>query len=299
MRRFWISLCSFVLAFSLVTPAFADTSYTVQPGDTLARIAVRFNVSIDAIVRANQIKDPNAIRVGQVLIIPDGQPTPAPTTPPGGSAATPAPSAPAGNTYIVRPGDSVTRVANKFGITIDELIRANNLTTTTLQIGQVLVIPGGTANNPPPANSVYERVTGTASFVRRIHSALDWLQANDADAYNRANTYISLIRISLYNDRATASPMQGGGCLVRALARSNMPVEMVAALLYHEATHCMQFATVGSLLPKAAEVDAYKQQIAFMERHGFSAETLDYYRRILAYYESQPDDARYIPPPNF
>lgn len=299
MRRLWITLCSLALAFSLVAPAFADTSYTVQPGDTLARISARFNVSIEAIVQANQIKDPNAIRVGQVLIIPDGQPAPPPTSVPGGSAATPAPSTAAGNTYIVRPGDSVTRVANKFGITVDELMRANNLTTTTLQIGQVLVIPGGPATSPKPADSVYQRINGTASFVRRVQGALDWLQANDVEAYNRANAYISLIRASPYNDRATASPMQGGGCLVRALARPSMPVEMVAALLYHEATHCMQFATVGLLLPKAAEVDAYKQQIAFMERHGFSAETLDYYRRILAYYESQPDDARYIPPPNF
>lgn len=299
MRRLWITLCSVVLALSLVIPVFADTSYTVQPGDTLARISVRFNVSIEAIVRANQLKDPNAIRVGQVLIIPDGQPAPVPTTVSGNSAATPVASAPAGNTYIVRPGDSVTRVANKFGITVDELMRVNNLTSTTLQIGQVLTIPGGPIANPQPADSVYQRIYGTASFVRRVQGALDWLQANDADAYNRANAYITLIRVSPYRDRATASPMAGGGCLVRALAQPSMPVEMVAALLYHEATHCMQFATVGLLLPKAAEVDAYKQQIAFMERHSFSTATLDYYRRILAYYESQPDDARFIAPPDF
>jgi LysM repeat protein len=44
--------------------------YVVQPGDTLSDIADRFGVSLDALTRANQISDPNAIIVGQELIIP-------------------------------------------------------------------------------------------------------------------------------------------------------------------------------------------------------------------------------------
>jgi lysozyme len=49
-------------------------TYTVQPGDSLSRIAVRFNTTISAIALANAISDPNQIQVGQVLVIPD--PTP-------------------------------------------------------------------------------------------------------------------------------------------------------------------------------------------------------------------------------
>jgi hypothetical protein len=86
---------------------------------------------------------------------------------------------------------------------------------------------------------------------------------------------------------------------VRALARRSQSVEMTVALLYHEAPHCYQFAIVGVLISKEAEVFAYSEQIAFMERHGFPADIIAYYRKVLNYYASQPDDGKYIPPPNF
>lgn len=53
------------------------------------------------------------------------------------------------------------------------------------------------------------------------------------------------------------------------------------------------------LTSKEAEVFAYTEQIAFMERNGFSDEEIEYYHRVLDYYASQPDDGRNIPPPNF
>ncbi len=49
--------------------------YTVASGDTLARIADRFKVSVSAIVSANAIKNPSMIRIGQKLTIPGGAPT--------------------------------------------------------------------------------------------------------------------------------------------------------------------------------------------------------------------------------
>jgi len=51
------------------TPA-GDNTYVVQPGDTLYSIAVRFGVSLDALIRANDIQDPNDLQAGQVLVIP-------------------------------------------------------------------------------------------------------------------------------------------------------------------------------------------------------------------------------------
>ncbi len=51
-------------------PPPAAQTYTVQPGDTLYRIARRFGVTMAALVAANQISDPNKIRAGQVLTIP-------------------------------------------------------------------------------------------------------------------------------------------------------------------------------------------------------------------------------------
>lgn len=288
LKRFGIALLlSLVTAAFVALPALADSSYVVQSGDNLSRIAARFNVTVDAIVAANQLKDPNAIRIGQTLIIPDGQPS---TAPAAGGAAT---------SYTVRPGDSIARIARKFNVSADALIQANHLTSTVLQIGQVLTIPGAAPAAGTPTNTVYDRISGAEGFVARVKVGLDWLKANDPDAFTRVDTYITIIRESPYADRAQAAPIRGGGCYVRALAYGDMPDRMIAVMLYHEATHCMQFATVGDILPKPAEVDAYTQQIAFMERHGFPAEEIDFYRKVLAYYQSIPDDATRIPPPDF
>ena len=59
-----------VLVIPASTPTTSTLRYTVQAGDTLYRIATKYGVSVSAIVAANNIADPNLIRPGQVLIIP-------------------------------------------------------------------------------------------------------------------------------------------------------------------------------------------------------------------------------------
>jgi len=61
------------------TPTATLVTYVVVTGDTLARIASRYGVTVQAIVAANNLKDPNVLRVGTVLIIPTGQVTEIPS----------------------------------------------------------------------------------------------------------------------------------------------------------------------------------------------------------------------------
>lgn len=56
-------------ALTLPTPTPAAL-YTVQPGDTLGGIAERFDTTVDELIAANGLTDPNALQPGQSLIIP-------------------------------------------------------------------------------------------------------------------------------------------------------------------------------------------------------------------------------------
>lgn len=71
-KSFWFSLLFFLSLFCLPSVSFAQQIYTVQPGDSLWKIAVRYQVGITEIIQANpQFKNPNLIYPGQKVTIPD------------------------------------------------------------------------------------------------------------------------------------------------------------------------------------------------------------------------------------
>lgn len=96
-----------------------EINYIVQKGDNLWAIANKYDISIDNLKKANDLKT-NTIQIGQILKIP-------------GSSNY--------NSYIVQKGDSLWKIAEKYGTTINKIMTINNLDSTTLQIGQNLLIP--------------------------------------------------------------------------------------------------------------------------------------------------------------
>jgi LysM repeat protein len=157
MRRIVLVLMLACLALVPAATSSAQnaTSYTVQPGDNLFRISLRFGVSVAAIAQANNIGNANLIFVGQVLQIPaGGNPVPVPGTPVPG-ATTPPPGGQVG-TYVVQPGDTLGRIAARFGTTVAAIAQANNIVNPNLIfVGQTLQITGAPASgsNPPPPSS--------------------------------------------------------------------------------------------------------------------------------------------------
>lgn len=142
MKRHAVLLIVLVLAVTAV-PLLADTTYIVQPGDTLSAIARRFGTDVTSLAQANNIVNPNLIFVGQQLTIPGGDaPAPAPTP-------VPVPQ-PEGGIYVVQPGDTLTRIALRHGVTVQALALANGISNlNVIYVGQQLIIPGGSPVAPP------------------------------------------------------------------------------------------------------------------------------------------------------
>jgi LysM repeat protein len=122
------------LSLGATTPALSasvtsDTStYVVGWGDTLSSIALRYGTSVSAIVEANQMANPNLIYVGQRLSIP--------------TSSAPVPSN--SGVYVVKSGDTLSRIAASHQTTVQYLVQLNGLTNANLiVVGQRLAVPQG------------------------------------------------------------------------------------------------------------------------------------------------------------
>lgn len=116
-------------------PPTGGESYTVRAGDTLASIALRYQVTVGALLAANpQITNPNLIYPGQVLVIPTGD---------GDDDGDGIPDTGGDDVHIVQPGDTLRQIAWLYGTTVDELMRLNP------QIANAnLIYPGQVINLP-------------------------------------------------------------------------------------------------------------------------------------------------------
>lgn len=143
-------------------PPTGQTFYVVARGDFLAAIARRFNVTVSAIVQANNLANPSLIYPGQRLTIPLG-PTPPPPTgvPP---TAVPPTAAPTQTVHVVQPGDTLARLASRYSTTVQAISQANGIVNPNLiYVGQRLIIPTG--GGPLPTVVPTVRPTGQATAV--------------------------------------------------------------------------------------------------------------------------------------
>ena len=144
------ALACAALLLIAASPA-AETQHTVKEGETLNGIANRAGVPASAIVKANGLKPPYAVRSGQVLEIPRSKAKPA-------AKATQGPN----TTYIVKDGETLNGIANRAGISASALAEANKLKPPyPVRNGQKLVIPGkrGTVAAKPSTSTAKTETT--------------------------------------------------------------------------------------------------------------------------------------------
>lgn len=126
------------------SPPTAAHGYAVQPGDTLSELAAGWGVSVQAVMAANGISNPNRIFVGQTLQVPRGgggspaPPAPRPATAPTARRARQA----AGATHVVQPGDTLTSLAERWNTSVARIAEANGVADPDMiYVGMKLLVP--------------------------------------------------------------------------------------------------------------------------------------------------------------
>jgi LysM repeat protein/flagellar hook assembly protein FlgD len=135
-----------------IVPADGSANvYTVAAGDTLWKIAQKFGVTVDAIVKANGLDANKYLMIGQKLTIPST-----------GSQN--------GTVYTVQAGDTLWKIAMNSGVPIDAIVKANNLDVNKyLNIGQKLVIPPkGTIHTVQSGDTLWKIAQKYGTTVQNI-----------------------------------------------------------------------------------------------------------------------------------
>jgi LysM repeat protein len=121
--------------------------HTIVARDTFGSLAAKYGVSVKAIQAANPGVDPTKLKIGQKVKIP-------PKAPARNGAAFGAAPAAISDSYVVKSGDNLSKIAKAHGTTVRDLQRLNNLSTTQIRVGQKLKVPprtGSVPGGPAPA----------------------------------------------------------------------------------------------------------------------------------------------------
>ncbi len=148
------------------TPMPTD-KYVVKKGDSLYAIAREFGISVDDLKRANNLSN-NNLSIGMILTIPKKDTTST------------------DNIYIVKPGDSLYKIANMYGMSVNELKSLNNLTSNLLSIGQQLKV--GESANIPADTYIVKSGDSLYSIAKKFNISVDDLKR----ANNKTSNLLSI-----------------------------------------------------------------------------------------------------------
>ena len=147
-------------------PVPISTPYTVAKGDTLTGIAAQFGLRWQDVAAVNPGLNANKLRIGQVIQLP-GQIDLAAKRAVRRATAPAVAAAQAGKTvmYKVQNGDSLSTIAYRYGVKVDALKAANNLTSDVIRAGKTLKIVNPTKSGAAPARAAVKQTTVKAPAV--------------------------------------------------------------------------------------------------------------------------------------
>ena len=165
-------------ATSPLDDAMGGSTYIVQGGDTLSQIARNQGVSLSALMQENGMTQSSILRIGQTLIVPNGN-----------ISVTPIPKSiesqviPEGaSTHTVKKGENLTRISVIYGTTIREIMEWNNMTDSSrIKIGQVLIVSGSQMGTPTNNESLESLLTPNEPVEEDASTVQDFFKDQGAD----------------------------------------------------------------------------------------------------------------------
>jgi len=149
-------------------PSLNIGEYRVKKGDTLFGISHRFNITVDTIITANNLKNAYYLPIGKVLKIPNMS----------------------GLFYTVKQGDSLFSIAQRFRTSVNQIADINDLSSSVIQAGQKLFIPGASL-------TAWERAVVIGNIFRSpVHGKLTSKMGFRIDPFTRRMAYHSGIDIA-------------------------------------------------------------------------------------------------------
>jgi soluble lytic murein transglycosylase-like protein len=146
-------------ATASAAPSSSGGAYVVQPGDTLTGIASRAGLSPDSLAAANGL-DVNGVLVsgtvlhlsGGAAMVPASSTVPVSTTSSSSSGA-----------YVVQPGDTLTAIANRAGLSMRSLAAANGLDPSRVLVSGTVLHLSGSPGVASSASAATSQPVGTAA----------------------------------------------------------------------------------------------------------------------------------------
>jgi LysM repeat protein len=132
----------------------AAGTYTIVRGDTISRIARAYGVSTAAVLKANGLSPSSIIYPGQRITIPGRIVTAASQAPATASTAS------AATSWTVRPGDTVTAIAKRFGVSVRAVLTANGLSASSI------IYPGQRVAIPSPTGLTADQSANARMIIR-------------------------------------------------------------------------------------------------------------------------------------
>ncbi len=237
--------------------ASAD-SITVKSGDTLYALAAAHHVTVDELVSANKIANANLILTGQKIELPGSSATSAQST---ASSAATKPAA-KGTSYTVKSGDTLWAIANANGLTLSELLSANQglQASSIIYVGDSINLTASAtqASSAPVASSAAATSTANASLAAASSAAAQSAATSAANASLAAAS--SAAAQSAATSAANASLAAANSAAAQSAATSAANASLAAAS--SAAAQSAATSAANASLAAASSAAAQPQKVA-------------------------------------